>query len=30
MLIAQAQIEGLALLTSDPVFARYDVSLLAV
>jgi PIN domain nuclease of toxin-antitoxin system len=29
ILIAQAQVEGLPILTSDPVFARYDVELLA-
>ena len=25
MLIAQAQVEGLAVVTGDPVFGRYDV-----
>jgi PIN domain nuclease of toxin-antitoxin system len=29
ILIAQAQVEGLPILTSDPSFARYDVELLA-
>jgi PIN domain nuclease of toxin-antitoxin system len=29
ILIAQAQLEGLPILTSDPSFARYDVELLA-
>ena len=29
MLIAQAQLEGLRLVTRDPVFARYEVPLLA-
>jgi PIN domain nuclease of toxin-antitoxin system len=29
ILIAQAQVEGLPILTSDPTFARYDVDLLA-
>jgi PIN domain nuclease of toxin-antitoxin system len=29
ILIAQAQVEGLPILTSDPTFARYDVELLA-
>ena len=28
ILIAQAQVEGLPILTSDPTFARYDVELL--
>lgn len=28
MLVAQAQIEGLAILTSDPQLARYDVDIL--
>jgi len=26
MLIAQAQIEGITIVTKDPVFARYDVA----
>jgi len=29
MLIVQAQLEGLTLVTRDPVFARYEVPLLA-
>lgn len=28
MLVAQAQMEGLTLITYDPLFPRYDVSLL--
>lgn len=27
MLIAQAQVEGLSILTADPTFVRYDVAL---
>lgn len=27
LLIAQAQIENLSILTADPLFARYDVAL---
>lgn len=27
MLIAQAQVENLAILTADPMFARYDIAL---
>jgi len=30
MLVAQAQIEGLTLVTADPTLARHDVSVLAV
>lgn len=29
MLIAQAQAEGLPILTADPVFSRYDVTVIA-
>jgi PIN domain nuclease of toxin-antitoxin system len=29
MLIAQAQVEGLTILTADPHFSRYDVEVLA-
>ena len=29
MLIAQAQVEGLTILTADPQFRRYDVEVLA-
>ncbi|MEX1184403.1 MAG: type II toxin-antitoxin system VapC family toxin [Gemmatimonadota bacterium] len=29
LLIAQAQIEGLPIMTADPAFARYDVDLIA-
>jgi PIN domain nuclease of toxin-antitoxin system len=29
MLIAQAQLEGLTIVTRDPAFSQYDVSLLA-
>jgi PIN domain nuclease of toxin-antitoxin system len=29
MLVAQARLEGLTLVTRDPVFARYDVPVLA-
>jgi PIN domain nuclease of toxin-antitoxin system len=28
LLIAQAQIENMALVSGDPVFARYDVKLI--
>jgi PIN domain nuclease of toxin-antitoxin system len=29
MLIAQARLEGLTVVTRDPAFARYDVPVLA-
>ncbi len=29
MLVAQAQVEGLTLVTRDPIFSRYDVPVLA-
>ncbi len=29
LLIAQAQIDGLDILTADPVFSRYDVRVIA-
>lgn len=29
LLIAQAQVEGLTVVTADPIFARYDVPVLA-
>jgi PIN domain nuclease of toxin-antitoxin system len=28
MLVAQAQVEGLTLVTRDPVFERYEVTIL--
>jgi PIN domain nuclease of toxin-antitoxin system len=28
LLVAQAQVEDVPILTADPVFARYDVSLI--